>query len=171
MPQPTTLAILAGLSIVGAAVGVTVGRATTDQINPSNFKDSDSSFYSDLAPDAPRADWAQVQAQEYQKAAQATAPQGCTDCAWPVAPVPPQDPTVARYDQPTIAAVPRARVETPVRVAAIQPAPQPEQKPDWNQVERYTQYPVEQPARPAADANPVITRTGATQAAGDTGTQ
>lgn len=164
MPQPTTLAILAGLSIVGTVVGVSVGRATLAQINPANFEDRESTFYSDLVPDAQRADWAQVQAQEYQQAVQATAPQGCVGCTWPVAPVPPQDPTVARYDQSMTAVVPPARAERPVRVAALQPPPEPQ--PDWKQVERYTQYPVEQPVHVATG-----TDTTGSQAAGDTGTQ
>jgi hypothetical protein len=164
VPQPTTLAILAGLSIVGTLVGVSVGRATLAQINPANFEDRESSFYSDMVPNAPRADWAQVQQQEYQQAAQATAPQTCLGCAWPVAPVPPQDPTVARYDQSIVAVVPPARVERPVRVAAVQPPSEPQ--PDWKQVERYTQYPVEQPVHVATG-----TETTSSPDAGDTGTQ
>lgn len=140
MPQPTTLVIAAGLSIAGAAIGVNMGHATIDQINPANFKDTDPRFYPDAAPGGPRADWAQVQAQEYQAAAQATAPQGCAGCTWPVAPVPPQDPTVARYDRALTAAVPAERAEAPVRIVVVEQSP-PEA--DWGRVQRYMRYPVE----------------------------
>ena len=149
MPQPITLVIAAGLAVVGAAIGVNIGHATVDQINPANFKDSDGAFSSDPAqPSRPPGDWAQVQAQEYRAAAQATAPQACTDCTWPVAPVPPQDPSVARYDQARIAAVPRARAEAPVRVVIVEQQQPPE--PDWGRVERYMRYPVARYAQPAA---------------------
>ncbi|HEX4737050.1 MAG TPA: hypothetical protein VH331_05770 [Allosphingosinicella sp.] len=149
MPQPTTLVIAAGLAIVGAAIGVNMGHATVDQINPANFKDSDSAF-ADPAQDSRSPDeWAQAQSQEYKAAAQAAAPQGCAGCTWPVAPVPPQDPIVARYDQPRTAAVPRERVEAPVRVVVIDEQRPPEL--DWGRVERYARYPVERTRDQAAE--------------------
>ena len=161
MPQPTTLVIAAGLAIAGAAIGVNMGHAAIDQINPANFKDSDGAFSSDPAqPSRPPGEWAQVQAQEYQAAAKATAPQGCTDCTWPVAPVPPEDPSVARYDQPRIAAVPRARAEAPVRVVIVEERPP---EPDWRQIERYARYPVVRYAQPAADDDDPDDGDGGTQ--------
>lgn len=159
MPQPTTLIVVTGLSLVGAAIGVGIGRSALDQINPANFKDSDTAFYSDPAPDTrPSADWAQLQAQEYRAASQAPAPQSCVNCSWPVAPVPPQDPTVAHYDQPRTAAVPR-RAEAPTRIVVVEQSPEP----DWGQVERYTQYPIARSPDPAPS--------GASDDAGDGGTQ
>jgi hypothetical protein len=141
LAHPTTFVILAGLSIVGAAIGVNMGHAAVDQINPANFKDSDGAFSSDPARDSRSpGDWAQVHSQEYRAAAQATAPQSCTDCTWPVAPVPPQDPIVARYDQPRTAVVPPERAEAPIRVVVVE---QRQPEPYWGRVERYTRYPVE----------------------------
>ena len=161
MPQPTTLVVAAGLAIVGAAIGVNMGHATVDQINPANFKDSDSAFMGAAQDSRSPDSWAQVQSQEYQAAAQATAPQGCTDCTWPVAPVPPRDPTVARYDQPRIAAVPPERAEAPVRIVIVEQQPP---EPDWGRIERYARYPVEryrdQPAAEEDDGD-----------GGDAGTQ
>jgi cell division protein FtsN len=109
VPQPTMIVIAAGLSIVGAAIGVNMGRAAVDQINPANFKDSDPPFYSDMVPNRPRGDWAQVQAQEYRAASQATAPQGCAGCTWPVAPDPPQQPEWRRVERYTRYPVERER--------------------------------------------------------------
>ena len=149
MPQPITFVIAAGLAIVGGAIGVNMGHATIDQINPANFRDSDAALYPDAAQEARSpGDWAQVQAQEYQAASQAPAPAACANCTWPtppVAPVPPQDPTVARYDQERIAAVPRERAEAPVRIVVVDEA----SEPDWGRVERYTRYPVERDRQPA----------------------
>ncbi|HEX5182988.1 MAG TPA: hypothetical protein VFW19_07530 [Allosphingosinicella sp.] len=150
MPQPATFAIAAGLCAIGSAIGVTLGHATLDQINPADFQDP--SFASDLSPGHTPADWAQVQAEEYRAAARQVLPEGCPNCAWPVAPVPPEDPAVARYDQPRTAAVPQEWVETPVRAIAIQEPPQP----DLVQVERYAHYQVEQPVQQATNASPVV---------------
>jgi hypothetical protein len=169
VPQAPIFVIAAGLCAIGAAIGVGLGHATVDQINPADFQDPP--FASDLAPGHSSADWAQVQAEEYRTAAQQAEPESCAGCTWPVAPVPPEDPAIARYDQPRTAAVPPARtatavpqerVEAPVRTAAVEAPPEP----DWGRVQRYAHYPVEQPVQAAADANAV-----ATQASGDTGTQ
>src|SRR5689334_18622739 len=94
-----TLGIAAALSIAGAAVGVHLGHATVGEINPAYFQDPEVPFYSNLVPgNRPRADWAQVQAQEYQEA-QAAPPAGCVGCTWPVDPAPREDPVIARYDR------------------------------------------------------------------------
>ena len=146
MPHPTTLVVAAGLSMVGAAIGLSLGRATLDEINPANFKEPDTPFYADLAPNRPRADWAQVQAQEYQAASQATAAPGCAGCTWPMVPAAAQDPAVVRADPPRIAAVPQERVEAPVRIVIVDPPPEP----DWRRVERYARYPVERNREPVA---------------------
>ena len=148
MPHPTTLVIAAGLAIVGAAIGVNMGHATIDQINPANFKDDDAAFYPDAGRDTRSpGDWAQVQAQEYQAASQAPPVATCANCTWPtppVAPVPQQDPIVARYEPERIAAVPRERAEGPVRIVVVEESPEP----DWGRVERYTRYPVERTREP-----------------------
>jgi hypothetical protein len=165
----TALIVAAGLSIAGTAIGIGMGRSSLAEINPANFNGADSPFSAALGESRTRAEWAQLQAQEYQAAAQATPPQGCADCTWPMAPVPPQDPAVARLDQPRTAVVPLARAEAPVRVTLVEQPPEP----DWRQVERYASYPVEQPVQ--APTQPVQAAadaaTPAPQGAGDPGTQ
>ncbi|MEA3001463.1 MAG: hypothetical protein QOH81_251 [Sphingomonadales bacterium] len=150
MPHLTTLSIAAGLSIAAAATGVHLGRATIAEINPAYLQDPEVPFYSDLVPgNRQRADWAQVQTQEYQAAAQAPAPAGCVGCTWPIDPMPRPDPVIARYDRPRI--VPqRERAEAPAEIVIVEQAVQP----DWRRVERYSRYPVghDDPPPPADES-------------------
>jgi hypothetical protein len=145
MPNTTLLAVAGGLSIAGAAVGVTLGRSTVAEINPAYLQDAEVPFYSGLVPGGrPRADWAQVQAQEYQAQAQGQTPPpaGCVGCTWPVDPTPREDPAIATYDRMQYAqyepAPPRERAEAPVRIMVVE---QPAER-DWNRVTRYANYPV-----------------------------
>jgi hypothetical protein len=158
MPNTTLLAVAGGLSIAGAAVGVTLGRSTVAEINPAYMQDAEVPFYSGLVPGGrPRADWAQVQAQEYQAEAQAPPPaSGCVGCTWPVDPTPREDPAIARYDRVQYAryesAAPVERAEAPARIVVVE---QPAQR-DWSNVTRYAEEPVRRasasmPAEPTDD--------------------
>jgi hypothetical protein len=161
VPHPTTLLIAAGVAVAGAATGVHLGRSTIGQINPAYFQDPEVPFYSDLVPGThQRADWAQVQAQEYQASAAASPPPaGCMGCTWPAIPAPQQDAALVRFDQPAAAPAPRERAEAPVRIVIVeQPV-----APDRAQVERYSRYQVARDGDPA----PVEEADGE----GDAGTQ
>jgi hypothetical protein len=140
VPHATTLAIAGGLSIAAAAAGIGLGRSTIAEINPAYLQDPEVPYYSDLVPGTrPRADWAQVQAQEYQAAAQAPPPASCVGCTWPVDPAPREDPVVARYDRPVTAALPPSeRAEAPARIVIVEPPASPERV----RIVRYASYPV-----------------------------
>jgi hypothetical protein len=151
VPHVTTLAIAGGLSIAAAAAGIGLGRSTIAEINPAYLQDPEVPFYSDLVPGArQRADWAQVQAQEYQAAGQA--PASCVGCTWPVDPAPREDPVVARYDRPEAAALPPPeRAEAPARIVIVERPVSPERV----RVVRYASYPVsrDDPPPPADEAD------------------
>lgn len=145
MPNMTLLAVAGGLSIAGAVVGVGLGKSTVANINPVYLQDKDGSFYSDVVPGArSRADWAEVQAQEYRARDQAPPPPpGCAGCTWPVAPTPREDPVLARYDRVQYAqyeqVAPPERAEAPVRIVVVE---QPQER-DWSRVTRYSSYAVD----------------------------
>jgi hypothetical protein len=145
MPASTTLPIVAGLSILGAALGVNLGRSAIAEINPAYYSEPEESFHADLVPNR-SPDWAQVQAAEYQASQQAVPIQGlgsgCIGCAdYPVEYVPQHDPAVEDYAyaapaSPVYAAAP------PVRVVIVEEtAPDP----DRERVQRYASYPVAAP--------------------------
>ncbi len=171
MPHPTTLGIAALLSIAGAAFGVHLGRATVGEINPAYLQDPEVPFYSDLVPGGrPRADCAQVQAQEYEAEAEAPPPAaGCVGCTWPADPTPREDPAIARYDRVQYAkyevAPTRERAQAPAEVVIVE---QPAER-DWSGVTRYASYPVGHPETAA----PADQGDGGTDAAagGDAATQ
>jgi hypothetical protein len=124
MPASTTLPIIAGLSILGASLGVTLGRSAISEINPAYFSDPDDSFHSDLVPYR-SPDWAQVQAAEYHAAQQPVVVGdlggGCIGCRdYPVEYVPQHEPAVDGYqDGYAASAAPQPAqviiVETPRR--------------------------------------------------------
>ncbi|HYE29503.1 MAG TPA: hypothetical protein VEA61_14885 [Allosphingosinicella sp.] len=156
MPATTTLPIMAGLSILAAAVGISLGRSAIAEINPAYFSDPEESFHSDLVPYR-SPDWAQVHAAEYRAAQQPVLVgdlgSGCIGCRdYPVEYVPVHDPAVEGYHpEPYAASVPQPAqvviVETPAAA-----------DPDRDRIQLYSSYPVsgeESPARdePAAAAD------------------
>jgi hypothetical protein len=150
VPHPATWGIAAALSIAGAAVGVHLGRSTIGEINPAYLQDPEVPFYSSLVPGGhQRADWAQVQAQEYQAEAQAPPPASCVGCSWPADPTPREDPAIARYDRPQdltyAAALPREQAQAPAQIVIVE---QPAER-DWSRVTRYARYPVDRSEAPA----------------------
>jgi hypothetical protein len=145
MPYPTTLAIVAAVSLGGAAIGVHLGNSAVAEIDPAYMHDPEVPFYADLVPGAkPRADWQAVQAQEYQASAQAQPPAGCPGCTWPVDPAPRSDPAIAAIDlwQPAARratrATPAETVKT-VETVVVNERPDPARE----GVVRYASYPVD----------------------------
>ena len=67
MAYPIALPAIAGLSIVGAAFGVWLGKSAVSEINPIYFSEPEARFHADLSPHR-SPDWAQVQAAELQQA-------------------------------------------------------------------------------------------------------
>jgi hypothetical protein len=176
MPHVMTWPVVVGLSVVGAAAGIGLGRSAIAELNPAYFQDrGGSSFFADLAPNRPvqRADWAQVTAAEYQQQANAPAPApaagGCVGCAtWPMDPRPVHDPAIERSlkqawrEARAPAPQPEVRyVETLVYEAA--PAPDPGRE----RIRRYSSYPVTRgqaaPPPPEEEFDPADQGDAATQ--------
>ena len=156
MPATTTLPVLAGLSILGAALGVNLGRSAISEINPAYFSDPEESFHSDLVPYR-SPDWAQVHAAEYRAAQQPVLVgelgSGCVGCAdYPVEYVPRHDPAADGYQDGYAASAPPAQIVI-VETAAADPARE--------RIAAYASYPVssdekraEATVEAAADAEP-----------------
>ena len=160
MPASTTIPIIAGLSILGAAVGINLGNSAVSEINPAYFSDAEDSFHSDLVPYR-SPDWAQVQAAEYHAAQQPVLVgelgTGCVGCRdYPIAYVPRHDPAVDLYAEGELL---RAPEPTVVTVAAAAPDPAREQ------IQRYASYPVSAEERPVEVAEAPV----AEEAASPTG--
>ena len=149
MPATTTLPILAGLSILGAAIGVNLGQSAIGEINPAYFSDADDSFHSDLVPYR-SPDWAQVQAAEYRAAQQPVLVgdlgSGCIGCRdYPVEYVPRHDPAVDGYQDGYAASAPQ-----PAQIVIVEtPAAS---DPDRERIALYSSYPVSSEERPAEAA-------------------
>jgi hypothetical protein len=160
MPASTTLPVMAGLSIVGAALGITLGRSAIAEINPAYFNEPEESFHADLSPyQSP--DWAQVQQAEYQAAQQPVVigdlGSGCIGCRdYPVEYVPQHDPAVDGYEDGY-----GASAAQPVQVVIVET---PASDPAREQVQRYASYQVSSDERPAqmaeAPAEPTAEPTG-----------
>lgn len=67
MAYPIALPAVAGLSIVGAAFGVWLGKSAVSEINPIYYSEPEARFHADLSPYR-SPDWAKVQAAELQQA-------------------------------------------------------------------------------------------------------
>lgn len=141
MPVSTTLPVMAGLSILGAALGITLGKSAIAEINPAYFNEAEDDFHADLVP---AASWAQVHQAEYLAAQQPVRVgelgTGCIGCRdYPVAYAPRHDPAVDLYAEGEIL---RAPEPTVVTAAAAAPDPAHEQ------IQRYASYPVSSEERP-----------------------
>ncbi|HLL31970.1 MAG TPA: hypothetical protein VK403_13335 [Allosphingosinicella sp.] len=145
MAVSTTLPIVAGLSIIGAALGVGLGKSAISEINPAYFSDAEDSFHGDLVPYR-SPDWAQVQQSEYRAAQQPVVigelGSGCIGCRdYPVEYVPRHDPAVDRYVEGGLL---RAPEPTQVIVQGVA-APDP----DRERIQLYSSYPVSSDEAPA----------------------
>jgi hypothetical protein len=133
MAYATTLPVLAGLSLLGTAVGVHLGRSAIAEINPAYFSEPEERFHADLSPYR-SADWAQVQAAEYESAQQAVGlGSGCVGC---------RDYPEEYYPRPESAVdgyvVTAGAPPVPVEIVYVEQAPDPARQ----RVERYASYPV-----------------------------
>jgi hypothetical protein len=141
MPNLYALPVVA-LSLVGAAAGLSLGRAAIADVNPVYFHDPEQSFHADLAPYR-SPDWAAVQAQEYRQAQVVTepapTPDTCVGCrTWPVDYVPRRDPTVDRVYAPRADDREYREAVTQVPAEAVDAAPDPARV----RIVRYASYPV-----------------------------
>ncbi|MEA3053880.1 MAG: hypothetical protein QOG72_2783 [Sphingomonadales bacterium] len=160
MPATTTLPVLAGLSILGAALGVNLGRSAVAEINPAYYQEPEEHFHADLVPYR-SPDWAQAQAAGYQAAQQPVVigdlGSGCIGCRdYPVEYYPKHDPAVDGYQDGYAASAPQ-----PAQVVIVEtPAPDPARE----QVQRYASYQVSSDEKPAqiaeAPAEPTAEPTG-----------
>jgi hypothetical protein len=149
MPATTTLPIMAGLAILGAAAGVNIGRSAVAEINPAYFNEADDSFHADLVPYR-SPDWAQVQASEYRSAQQPVLVGdlggGCVGCrTYPVEYVPRHEPAVDGY---------AASAPQPAQVIVVETPAAPD--PDRERIQLYSSYPVSSDEKPAAAAEPTV---------------
>lgn len=147
MPATTTLPIMAGLAILGAALGVNLGHSAVSEINPAYFSDPEDSFHSDLVPYR-SPDWAQVQASEYRAAQQPVLVgdlgSGCIGCRdYPVEYVPRHDYAVDGYDDGYAAMAPAA---APAQIVIVE-TPTPD--PDRERIQAYSSYRVSTEEKPA----------------------
>ena len=144
MAHILTWPALAGLAIVGAAGGITLGRSAVAEINPAYFSDPDSDFHADLVPNrtpANGADWGQVQQADYASAATAQGlGSGCVGCReYPVEYVPVPDPSLAWMNdgwQPGLRAEDYAEAEAEAAAPYAEAAPDPRME----RIQRYSTY-------------------------------
>jgi hypothetical protein len=153
MPATSTLPIMAGLAILGAAAGVNLGRSAVSEINPAYFSDPEDSFHSDLVPYR-SPDWAQVHAAEYRAAQQPVLVgdlgSGCVGCRdYPVEYVPRHDPAVDGYQDGSSASAPATAPAQIYVVEAAAPDPARER------IQLYASYPVSGEEKPAQVAEAV----------------
>ena len=145
MPVSRTLPAMAGLSILGAALGITLGKSAIAEINPAYFNEAEDDFHADLVPHR-SSDWAQVQQAEYRAAQQPVLigelGSGCVGCrTYPVEYVPQHDPAVDRYVEGGTLTAPE-----PTYVDGVATAATPD--PDRERIVRYASYPVSSEERP-----------------------
>jgi hypothetical protein len=150
MPASTTLPVIAGLSILGAVLGVNLGHSAVSEINPAYFSDPEDSFHADLVPYR-SPDWAQVQAAEYHSAQQpvlvGNLGGGCVGCRdYPVEYVPRHEPAVDGYQDGYAASAPAAAPAQVYIVEAAAPDPARER------VQLYASYQVSSDEKPAPAA-------------------
>jgi hypothetical protein len=148
MPVSTTLPIMAGLAIVGAALGVGLGRSAIAEINPAYLNKGEDSFHADLVPYR-SPDWAQVHQAEHRSAQQPVLVgglgSGCIGCRdYPVEYVPRHDPAVDAYAGGEL-----LRAPEPTQVVYTEAAPA---DPERERVQRYASYPVSSEERPMETA-------------------
>jgi hypothetical protein len=143
MPVSTTLPVMAGLAILGVALGVGFGKSAVADINPAYFSKAEDSFHGDLVPNR-GPDWAPVHQADYRAAQQPVVfgdlGTGCVGCRdYPVEYVPRHDPAVDRY-------VEGGTLPEPAQAAVAEAAPAPD--PDRERIQRYASFPVSSDEKP-----------------------
>jgi hypothetical protein len=164
MPVSTTLPIMAGLSILGAALGITLGKSAIAEINPAYFSEPEDDFHADLVPYR-SPDWAQANAVQYRAAQQPVIVgqlgSGCVGCrTYPVEYYPRHDPEVDRYVEGGL-----IRAPEPTQVVVVEQAPDPARE----RIQLYSSYPVSSQEAPAAAAPVQVAEAPAEEAAAPTG--
>ena len=159
MPVSTTLPVLAGLSILGAALGITLGNSAIAEINPAYFNEAEDDFHADLVPYR-SSDWGQVHQAEYRSAQQPVIVgelgSGCVGCrTYPVEYIPRHDPAVERYAEGGYGESRVLRAPEPTYVEGVATAVAPD--PDRERIVRYASYPLSSEESPAEVAEaPVV---------------
>lgn len=137
MANPATLAILGGLSIGGAALGVYLGQSAVGEIDPAYFGTADAStFHADLVPyraaDASLTSLAAVQGEVPIRSCR-----GCRSYPEEYRPVP--DPAIERAGAASSAPPVDAGTEAALAGQLEEAAPDPERE----AIVRYATYPVQ----------------------------
>jgi hypothetical protein len=153
MPVSTTLPVMAGLSILGAALGITLGKSAVAEINPAYFNEAEDDFHADLVPYR-GPDSAQVHPVGYLAAQQPVIVgelgSGCIGCrTYPVEYIPQHDPAVDRYVEGGTLTAPE-----PTYVDGVATAAAPD--PDRERIVRYASYPVSSEEKPVEVAEAPI---------------
>ena len=133
--------VMAGLGLVGAAIGIHLGNSAVSMIDPVHYGGAEETrFHSDLVPQ--RQDWSAVQLAEYQEAQQGPSGteglgSGCVRCPdYPVSYLPEQHPAYAAWDSAPAAYAYEEEADYVVY------EPEPEAEVDRRRVELYTSYPI-----------------------------
>jgi hypothetical protein len=136
MMKPLTgnLSLLAGLALIGAAGGITLGHSAVSEINPVYYAEAPSRFHGDQVPQRP--DWTQPQPALADASAMQGLGNGCFGCSAREAEFH-SAPAVVTYTDSWRADAVRA-------AAPIEPAPLEEAAPDpeRERVVRYASYPI-----------------------------
>jgi hypothetical protein len=145
MPAATTLPVIAGLAILGAAAGVNLGRAAIADINPAYFDEPETRFHADLTPYR-SPDWAQAQPAGYLAAQQpvlvGNLGSGCVGCAdYPVEYVPRHEPAVDGHSALYAESAPQ-----PAQIVIVET---PAADPGRERIQLYSSYPVSGDEKPA----------------------
>jgi hypothetical protein len=148
MPVSTNLPVMAGLAIVGAALGITLGREAVAEINPAYFNEAEDDFHADLVPQSGTG-WAQVQPVDYRAVQQpvmiGALGTGCVGCStYPVEYRPKHDPAVDGYYEGGLLRAP----EPTNAVALVETDPAPAPDPALERIQAYSSYPVSHEERP-----------------------
>jgi hypothetical protein len=158
MAYPIALPAIAGLTVVGAACGIWLGKSAISEINPIYYSEPETRFHADLVPYR-SPDWAKVQAAELQQAGlgedYGRFCLGCIDYPEDPNPAPIREPdgtddgwsASASYEEPEVYA------------ASAETVPVEQADPEWKRVQLYAsarvsvdepeQAPAEQADEPA----------------------
>jgi len=153
MAYPIALPAIAGLSIMGAACGVWLGKSAIADINPAYYNEPETRFHSDLVPYR-SPDWAKVQAAELQQASggedYGRFCLGCIDYPEDAHPAPIHQ--ADGFEDGWSASASYAEPE--VYAASAETAPVEQADPEWQRVQLYAQARVSADEPEQAPAQP-----------------
>ena len=136
MAYPIALPAIAGLTVMGAACGLWLGKSAISEINPIYYSEQETRFHADLVPYR-SPDWAKVQVAELQQAGlgedYGRFCLGCIDY-----PVDPNPVPIRERDGWNDGWSASASYEEPeVHTASAETVPVERADPEWQQVQRY----------------------------------